>query len=73
MFAHREILGTRIIISCNLSKLKVGAKQAMKCIACYFLFAFTDHEGFPLGLKTDFTLPKEEEEEEEEELPKSKL
>ena len=34
----------------------------------------TDHEGFPLGLKTDFTLPKEEEEEEEDgELPKSKL
>ena len=74
MFAHGESLGTRIIISCNLSKLKVGAKQAMKCIASYFLFAFTDHEGFPLGLKTDFTLPKEEEEEEEEEqLPKSKL
>ena len=59
-------MGTRIIISCNLSKLKVGAS--------YFLFAFTDHEGFPLGLKTDFTLPKmEEEEEEEEQLPKSKL
>ena len=38
------------------------------CIHC------TDHEGFPRGLKTDFTLPKEEEEEEEDGgLPKSKL
>ena len=38
------------------------------CIHC------TDHEGFPLGLKTNFTLPKEEEEEEEDGgLPKSKL
>jgi len=36
---------------------------------------FTDHKGFPMGLKTEFPVPKEEgqEEEEEEGLPKAKL
>ena len=39
---------------------------------CIRAHTHKDHKGFPMGLKTEFTMPKDDEKDEEE-LPKAKL